>query len=225
MVVCTDGLTGVVSDEELAEVLGGIADMDEVCRILVEMARAAGGPDNITVVAASFDDPTLRAPAASDRVVYERWRLDEEEETTGVFSPPSNTGTTRAQAPMARAGRPGHAGHHSFDAWPEGPKVATDPARVFFAMALLVAATLTALIVGTQLRRSGVRCEVAGPPGMSLRIDGHDVGQRTRVDAVTIRLPPGHHRVALVGKGAPSEELPLDVVQSGACRLRFEDGR
>ena len=36
----TDGLTGVVTDDEVAAVLGSTDDMDEVCRLLIEMARA-----------------------------------------------------------------------------------------------------------------------------------------------------------------------------------------
>ncbi len=48
LLLCTDGLYGVVSDEELLEVLSSHAPA-EACRELVRIAKAHGGPDNITV--------------------------------------------------------------------------------------------------------------------------------------------------------------------------------
>ena len=54
LLLCSDGLTNVVEDEEiLQEVLGG-ANPAETCRSLLELACARGGPDNITVVLVSF---------------------------------------------------------------------------------------------------------------------------------------------------------------------------
>ncbi|MBI3865670.1 MAG: serine/threonine-protein phosphatase [Planctomycetia bacterium] len=48
-VLCSDGLTGLVSDEEI-----GIACRElspaEACRLLVDLANLRGGPDNITVI-------------------------------------------------------------------------------------------------------------------------------------------------------------------------------
>jgi PPM family protein phosphatase len=50
VLLCSDGLTETVADEQLAQVLAGQADGDDACRALVAAANAAGGPDNITVV-------------------------------------------------------------------------------------------------------------------------------------------------------------------------------
>ncbi len=50
-VLCTDGLTGGVRDEEIAELVSCEDDLDSACRRLVEVANARGGEDNITVVA------------------------------------------------------------------------------------------------------------------------------------------------------------------------------
>lgn len=49
--LCSDGLSSVVADERLAEVLGGERDLEAACARLVDLANSAGGPDNITVVA------------------------------------------------------------------------------------------------------------------------------------------------------------------------------
>jgi protein phosphatase len=51
LVLCSDGLSNLVADEEIGEIVTG-EDPEEACRSLVELARARGGPDNITVVIA-----------------------------------------------------------------------------------------------------------------------------------------------------------------------------
>jgi PPM family protein phosphatase len=50
VLLCSDGLTETVADEQLAQVLAGQADGDDACQALIAAANAAGGPDNITVV-------------------------------------------------------------------------------------------------------------------------------------------------------------------------------
>jgi protein phosphatase len=54
LMLCTDGLTRHVGDEELAEVLSGPADAKGACDELVRRALAAGGEDNVTVVVARW---------------------------------------------------------------------------------------------------------------------------------------------------------------------------
>ncbi len=51
LVLCTDGLHGLVSDRELA-VTASQPDLEQSCRDLVALARERGGPDNITVLLA-----------------------------------------------------------------------------------------------------------------------------------------------------------------------------
>jgi serine/threonine protein phosphatase PrpC len=54
LVLCTDGLTNLVEDEEILSVVHNTADLQKACNKLVDMARTRGGHDNITVVAAEF---------------------------------------------------------------------------------------------------------------------------------------------------------------------------
>jgi PPM family protein phosphatase len=54
-VLCTDGLTGHVRDEEILQVVSDIAPA-EACRQLVELASARGGRDNITVIVLNVRD-------------------------------------------------------------------------------------------------------------------------------------------------------------------------
>ena len=48
--LCSDGLHGVIDSQTILETLAAPGALDEKCRILVEAAKRAGGPDNITAV-------------------------------------------------------------------------------------------------------------------------------------------------------------------------------
>ena len=51
LLLCSDGLTGMVSDENIGAILGDLSlTPEEACRRLVEAANENGGEDNITVV-------------------------------------------------------------------------------------------------------------------------------------------------------------------------------
>lgn len=56
LLLCTDGLSGPVRDEEIMRLLQQGGSTEEMGRRLVAAANAAGGPDNITVVVARFLD-------------------------------------------------------------------------------------------------------------------------------------------------------------------------
>jgi protein phosphatase len=47
---CSDGLTGMVHDEVIAETLKSLPGLDEAAEMLIALANSAGGRDNITVV-------------------------------------------------------------------------------------------------------------------------------------------------------------------------------
>lgn len=49
--LCSDGLTGAISDEELAPILAYLP-AEEAAAVLVDLANLRGGPDNITVLVA-----------------------------------------------------------------------------------------------------------------------------------------------------------------------------
>jgi PPM family protein phosphatase len=50
VLLCSDGLTEVVDEDQIAGVLADRADGDDACRALIAAANQAGGPDNVTVV-------------------------------------------------------------------------------------------------------------------------------------------------------------------------------
>ena len=50
LLLCSDGLTKHVNDDEIASYLGAMSSSEQVSRDLVELALARGGSDNITIV-------------------------------------------------------------------------------------------------------------------------------------------------------------------------------
>lgn len=74
VLLCSDGLSGVVSDDELAEEVVRASDCVTLCDALVDLANERGGPDNITVVAVRIAGEGLEEPGENDTVersVYE----------------------------------------------------------------------------------------------------------------------------------------------------------
>ena len=55
-VLCSDGLSGLVSDAEIGLMTGSLP-AQEACQNLVDMANLRGGPDNITVIVVRVEDP------------------------------------------------------------------------------------------------------------------------------------------------------------------------
>lgn len=50
LLLCSDGLWGLIDDSELARVVGMTPWPQDACRALIELANAAGGDDNISAV-------------------------------------------------------------------------------------------------------------------------------------------------------------------------------
>lgn len=55
LLLCSDGLTEMVSDEEIADRLRREDDPQRVCKKLISQANQRGGRDNVTVVVARFE--------------------------------------------------------------------------------------------------------------------------------------------------------------------------
>jgi PPM family protein phosphatase len=50
LMLCSDGLTKEIPDEQIAALLGETRDLEELCGRLISAAKAAGGHDNVTAV-------------------------------------------------------------------------------------------------------------------------------------------------------------------------------
>jgi protein phosphatase len=52
--LCSDGLSGMVPDPKMAEILGSTPDINKAVEALIDAANAAGGNDNVTCVLARW---------------------------------------------------------------------------------------------------------------------------------------------------------------------------
>src|SRR6266498_495110 len=61
LLLCTDGLTSMVSEQAIEEVLRAVPDSQEAAERLVQLANEGGGTDNTTVVVLDFSDDAAAA--------------------------------------------------------------------------------------------------------------------------------------------------------------------
>lgn len=82
VVVCSDGLSGLVRKEEIAEVVSRNQDQVSACAELIDMANERGGPDNITVVVARLDGDGLKEAGDHAAEGYQVYPILDTESTT-----------------------------------------------------------------------------------------------------------------------------------------------
>lgn len=82
LVLCSDGLSGQVRKEEIAEIATRERDLQTACDRLIALANERGGPDNITVVIVRFDGDGLRPAGAGEGVGHQVYPLIDTETST-----------------------------------------------------------------------------------------------------------------------------------------------
>lgn len=70
LILCSDGLSGLVRAPEIANVAREERDVRAMCHRLVNQANALGGHDNITVIAVRFSGDALQHSARGDTIGY-----------------------------------------------------------------------------------------------------------------------------------------------------------
>ena len=127
ILLCSDGLTGPVPDDEIVDILQSHEDADEATAALVQRANDAGGPDNITVVLLRVDgDANDTAPVEVDQEHLRRIRTREEGDPRDWASTMGRFG-----APQGIESRP--------DASPDGPRRGRRMLATLLALIVLVA--------------------------------------------------------------------------------------
>lgn len=109
LVVCSDGLSGLVKDTDIARAVEEEHDLKAVCTRLIATANTRGGPDNITVVVAAFEGPALSEPTPADEIGHQVYAPTESQ--VQVTTPPEPAPVTAPTEP------------------PTGPRPAGDQAR------------------------------------------------------------------------------------------------
>ncbi|WP_181787241.1 PP2C family protein-serine/threonine phosphatase [Streptomyces phytophilus] len=107
--VCSDGLSSVVSHETMENTLAGYAGPQETVQELIELALRGGGPDNITVIIADVldaaDDDTMAgrlndAPLVVGAVAENQHQID----TAGMQTPAARAAGLGRPAPPQAGG-------------------------------------------------------------------------------------------------------------------------
>ena len=97
--LCSDGLSGVVTAETIFQVLTDVDDPDQAVRQLIDLANRGGGPDNITCVVADVVDLDRQPPSGGPGHAVGAAA------NTAPPEPPGGTGanTTVSDTPAGRA--------------------------------------------------------------------------------------------------------------------------
>ena len=120
--LCSDGLTGMISDDEVSAILRGSATLEEAAEALIRAANQSGGKDNITVVLFRVGDgespPADEDTLSGSETIHQGLTAADvqtavrEQERSAVRSPTggadaSAPGATTASRPAPAARRPG----------------------------------------------------------------------------------------------------------------------
>jgi protein phosphatase len=74
LILCSDGLSGLVKREEFAMLATQHPEPPALCAALIDLANERGGPDNITVITARFEGDGLPEPDGAGRVGYQSYQ-------------------------------------------------------------------------------------------------------------------------------------------------------
>lgn len=101
LIICSDGLSGLVRGEEIARMANDERDVEQLCHRLVDRANELGGPDNITVIAAQFDGDGLLPATERDEIGHKPFPLagtlaEEEQKVRRVKAAPFKSDPTPA---------------------------------------------------------------------------------------------------------------------------------
>ena len=212
IMLCSDGLSGLVHAEMIEEVLAGEQDLVAVAKRLVEMANAGGGHDNITCIVADFEGDGLAAPddVKPGYVQYPLPPLDHSPELP-QREPTLKTGVRKPGADVKRpvvADPDVSLPHQGGRWWP-------------LLLLLIIAAVVAAIVFGMDSENGQTegpdaptstvveapliepRVEVAEPvdvvvttdiSGAELFVDGRRHGPLEEGQPVHVELPPGAYR-------------------------------
>ena len=107
LLLCSDGLTDLLTRAQITAVLQQPISLEEQAAQLIRQANQAGGTDNITLVLARYNAPTIAIPTSESGKIMDRTRTDERpnlparsRETDKVL-PPTTAGANAEKPPQS----------------------------------------------------------------------------------------------------------------------------
>ena len=203
LMLCSDGLSGLVHQDMIREVLADGNDLEAIARRLIEMANAGGGHDNITCVVAEVSGDGLAAADTAPSARYQQYPLPAGGARASEIPPREPTMKTSSRKPGADVKR---------EPIERDEGVATVPASSFpwgIVIALLVA---VAIVVGLVMSSSDEPtaqpprprpepepepvevCVRSDVPEGELFVDGQSYGALREGAAFCVELLPGAYR-------------------------------
>jgi protein phosphatase len=184
--ICSDGLSGVVSAETIGQAMKEIADPQACVERLVQLALRGGGPDNITVVIADATDADIveQAPIVGGAASLDRGN-------TTV----ADSSTSAARAAALKAPRPPQPEEPSAD-YDDEPRPKGHPVRTTMLVVVLLAVLGGGLWAGYRYTQNqyyvgatdaGQLAVFRGVPGQIAGLDLSNVSYTspTRLDDLT----------------------------------------
>jgi serine/threonine protein phosphatase PrpC len=229
LLLCSDGLVGPVSDEEIVDLLERNAEPEKAAAALIERANALGGPDNITVIvgdvievvsdapsategeaAPPSDDPAAEAKPVDDKAIlaYAPWLLDPD---APRFWLPADSYNVPPTEPVGH--QLTYPSLHRFFV----PRTSSQ----WGAVMLLSGALFGAAIAGLTHYHKRVDCALtvaAANQPFELLLDGNVI-ERANMSSLHVALPAGPHQLAVRYSDQTLGAQFLRLERGHACTL------
>jgi hypothetical protein len=219
LLMCSDGLSGLVHGDVIREVMVEYQDLAACCERLIELAKAGGGHDNVTVILCDFSGEGLSPPQPSDLAGYQQYPLPLEEGRAGhgpnsdvpTLAPPSS----RPDAAYGRGSKDDDGFGGAFAARQEGQPESSSLRYIVVAIVLIAIAGAIyywndrqrQALLEQLPKEAPVAAPVAPEPparvevvvrtdveGGELVVDGESYGTATS-DRWVLDLTPGPHKL------------------------------
>jgi protein phosphatase len=161
LLLCSDGLSGMVRNDEIKEVLRAFDDPLEACRELTDRANQAGGHDNVTVVVARFEGDGLLASTPEDvsDLKYRKYELPETASSRTDMVPSGPGIRTSVRPGRASTGPSIEVGYDDYESeYPTGGlqdpvELPRDQAPSWIVTMMIVSAVTCVVVAGYYLLR------------------------------------------------------------------------
>lgn len=233
VMLCSDGLSGLVHVEMIKDVLSTVSDPKIACKKLVDMANAGGGHDNITCIVADFDGEGLSPAQGAPAATYQQYPLPLSDDEQDTMTAPRATGmkpvAAKPGADVKRGGRAyeqhapaPHVPVQSFPWWLVGLGGIVLLAVGLFAFALTDREPPPApppdpaaeILVDVRV--------LSNLPLYELRVDGLSYGDVRDSEPVHLQLEPGTYRFEALRDGQVLASSQVTLREGRAMDVRLD---